>query len=214
MFIFVFLWLKIKKNRNEVIRTIQEITKFDEFTINEAIEACQDSEGRYSMDQVLNILMDEVYIYQFYWYFQLNILIFKIKNNKKYSAEQNNQDQSKSKYSRQTGNDSSSDDSTKYLSRGAGSSGPTSDRSTSDYHANIYGASNNLDDDDDFDFDSNSSGGNGSSPLTTSSRTGEFSLIREEGRPPGLKNVGNTCWFNSIIQVLFYLTFLFCQNFK
>ncbi len=79
MFISVFLWLKIKKNRNEVIRTIQEITKFDEFTINEAIEACQDSEGRYSMDQVLNILMDEVYIYQFYWYFQLNILIFKIK---------------------------------------------------------------------------------------------------------------------------------------
>jgi hypothetical protein len=43
-----------------VIRTIQEITKFDEFTINQAIEACQDSEGRYSMDTVLNILMDEV----------------------------------------------------------------------------------------------------------------------------------------------------------
>jgi hypothetical protein len=54
------LALKIKKSRNEVIRTIQEITKFDEFTINQAIEACQDSEGRYSMDTVLNILMDEV----------------------------------------------------------------------------------------------------------------------------------------------------------
>lgn len=43
-----------------MIKTIQEITKFDEFTINQAIEACQDSEGRYSMDTVLNILMDEV----------------------------------------------------------------------------------------------------------------------------------------------------------
>lgn len=51
---------KIKKSRNEVIKTIQEITKFDEFTINQAIEACQDSEGRYSMDTVLNVLMDEV----------------------------------------------------------------------------------------------------------------------------------------------------------
>lgn len=42
-----------------MIKTIQEITKFDEFTINQAIEACQDSDGRYSMDTVLNILMDE-----------------------------------------------------------------------------------------------------------------------------------------------------------
>jgi uncharacterized membrane protein len=61
MFNLIYDKFKIKKNRNEVIRTIQEITKFDEFTINEAIEACQDNEGRYSMDQVLNILMDEVY---------------------------------------------------------------------------------------------------------------------------------------------------------
>jgi hypothetical protein len=50
----------MKKNRIDAIKTIQEITKVDEFTINQAIEACQDSEGRYSMDQVLNILMDEV----------------------------------------------------------------------------------------------------------------------------------------------------------
>lgn len=50
----------MKKNRADVIKTIQEITKIDEYTINHAIEACQDSEGRYSMDQVLNFLMDEV----------------------------------------------------------------------------------------------------------------------------------------------------------
>ena len=30
----------------------------------------------------------------------------------------------------------------------------------------------------------------------------EFSLLRDERQPVGLKNVGNTCWFNSIIQVI------------
>ncbi len=43
-----------------MIRQIQEIRPFDELTINRAIEACQDSDGRYSMDQVLNVLMDDV----------------------------------------------------------------------------------------------------------------------------------------------------------
>lgn len=49
-----------RKSRQDVIRTIQEITPFDEMTINRAIEACQDSDGRYSIDQVLNVLMDDV----------------------------------------------------------------------------------------------------------------------------------------------------------
>ena len=59
-YLTLFYSHKMKKNRSDVIRTIQEIAKIDEYTINQAIEACQDSEGRYSMDQVLNILMDEV----------------------------------------------------------------------------------------------------------------------------------------------------------
>lgn len=66
----------MKKNRADVIKTIQEITKIDEFTINHAIEACQDSEGRYSMDQVLNFLMDEVIILSFYGHILL--IMFKI----------------------------------------------------------------------------------------------------------------------------------------
>ncbi len=50
----------MKKSRAEVIKLIQEITKSDEYTITQAIEACQDSDGRYSMETVLNVLMDEV----------------------------------------------------------------------------------------------------------------------------------------------------------
>ncbi len=87
--------LQMKKNRNDVIKTIQEIAKVDEFTINQAIEACQDNEGRYSMDQVLNILMDEVshlntyihwalYFYFIYYFFERTQSGSKINKTKKY----------------------------------------------------------------------------------------------------------------------------------
>jgi hypothetical protein len=55
----------MEKKRSDIIKKIQEITKLDEFKINQTIETCKDSEGRYSFDDLLNILMDEVKIVNF-----------------------------------------------------------------------------------------------------------------------------------------------------
>ena len=67
------------------------------------------------------------------------------------------------------------------------------------------------DEDDDFDTISLQSTGNHTSvnqfcgSLSTSPKglQSESSFLREDGKSPGLKNIGNTCWFNSIIQVNF-----------
>ena len=76
--------------------------------------------------------------------------------------------------------------------------------SSNNFTANAY-ASNNLDEDDDVDdFETTSGAGLLSSPYkptTSANNFTESSLLREDGKPSGLKNVGNTCWFNSIIQV-------------
>ena len=55
----------MEKKRSDIIKKIQEITKLDEFKIKQTIETCKDSECRYSVDDLLNILMDEVKIVNF-----------------------------------------------------------------------------------------------------------------------------------------------------
>lgn len=92
--------------------------------------------------------------------------------------------------------------------------------------SDIFGNMNNIDDEDDEDYDAlmncsspatatatTASNTNSSSqqqsatskPLYTTGLLIEPNLIREESKPAGLKNIGNTCWFNSIIQAFFHL---------
>ena len=93
--------------------------------------------------------------------------------------------------------------------------------------SDIFGNMNNIDDEDDEDYDAlmncsspatatatTTSNTNSSSqqqsatsckPLNTTGLIIEPNLIREESNPAGLKNIGNTCWFNSIIQSFFHL---------
>lgn len=207
----------------------------DEFTINQAIEACQDSEGKYSLDQVLNILMDEVSgVLRINKTILINDSCFghllQQHSNDQPSMQQHDDPRNQMNKSSSGGlpslatgrsTDDKSTGNTKSSSAGSGS--PSG-------RASEYGSvgTPNLDldeDEDDFDAINISQSHSGSNNQfsnsllsgsasgsnfhkSAGSRSSEQSLLREEGKPAGLKNVGNTCWFNSIIQAFFHLPYL------
>jgi hypothetical protein len=51
--------LQDDRDRRTVIRQVREITGLDEKAIDEAIEACKDSRGGYSIEQVISLLFDD-----------------------------------------------------------------------------------------------------------------------------------------------------------
>jgi hypothetical protein len=200
----------VKKNRSDVIRTIQDITKFDEFTINQAIEACQDSDGRYSMDTVLNILMDEKSSSAGDSHHHHHSSSHKSESSKHYGSSPSSNEDNTNVNSKYFGNRKTAD-----LSYGSENSKNLA------YTYAMSGSGLDENDDDDYNAIVNNeitsllasihiSGPPPSDkedgPTTKTTRNPcEAHFMRETGKPCGLRNIGNTCWFNSIIQALFHL---------
>jgi hypothetical protein len=215
----------MKKNQAEVIRRIQEIRKFDEATINQAIEVCQDNMGRYSMDQVLNILMDEEASKS-----------MNNSNNNSGTTCPSTSPSTRSDNNNNNNNNNNSNNNTNSNQSHRSSNNTTNKKTTAnntnennrspsnqsyqnsnEYPIDIYGNRvTNLDDDDDDEYDgllaSNNSQNSSNTAMIDSQRMNlngltEANLLREANKPSGLINIGNTCWFNSIIQAFFHLPY-------
>jgi hypothetical protein len=187
----------VRKNRSDVIRTIQEITKFDEYTINQAIEACQDSDGRYSMDTVLNILMDEKSSSSADTHHHHSS--HRSERSKHYgSSPSSNDDNLNSKYFGTRKNDLSQESKTLVYTYAMSSSG-LDENDDDDYNAIVNTEITNL-------LAMSTISENDETKKNQAARNPcEAHFVRETGKPCGLRNIGNTCWFNSIIQALFHL---------
>lgn len=158
-----------KRDRRDVIRQIHEITGADEQSINQTIEACKDNTGRYSLEHVINLLVDD-------------------------NARTNLQASSNSNTSAQP--------------IAAAAAALTCDRNATDTITDdVIEMTHEIDNQSTVDEDLERA-------LQLSRETMEQSIDESEitrreslNEPIGLKNIGNTCWFNSIVQTLYTLPF-------
>ncbi|CAF3719635.1 unnamed protein product [Rotaria sordida] len=171
-----------KRDRRDVIRQVREITGLDDNFINQTIEACKDSTGRYSLEQVINLLFDD-----------------NLRNNLQQSTNNNNNNNN---------NQSHSNPNVPVQATAAALSPQTSDRNHGDTITDdVIEISPENDDQQAIDDDLERA-------LQLSRETVEQIIDESDiaerksfDEPAGLKNIGNTCWFSSIVQALYTLPY-------
>lgn len=173
-----------KRNRIDVIRQVREITGLDDQSINQTIEACKDDTGRYSLEQVISLLFDD-----------------NLKNNLQQRAPCPPIDGKTSQ--------------TSHSKTGAAQCTDSDSTTASKEHQPDDSLTDDvIDMSADLDNPPSSPDEDLERALQLSRETVE-SIIDESDvaerkspdEPAGLKNIGNTCWFNSIVQALYNLPY-------
>ncbi|CAF3297407.1 unnamed protein product [Rotaria socialis] len=181
-----------KRDRRDVIRQIREITGLEDDFINQTIELCKDDTGRYSLDQVINLLFDDT-------------LRNSLQSTSPQSTNDNNNNNNNSSQYHHNQNTSAQ---APLAAAAAASTPKASDQNHGDSITDdVIEISPEHDNQQSVDDDIERA-------LQLSRETVEQIIDESDiaerkslDEPAGLKNIGNTCWFNSIVQAVYTLPY-------